>query len=185
MTALNTALLAEELLKHTVSRCPICREPVPAEVWRLGNEVHLRRTCATHGPADAVVASDARFYWLAQGNPQNACCGAGGGCCGDDDDEAGSAPGQALRASDGSVAGTLGRNAVAATGAAPFETLSTCLALIEIVDSCNLACPTCYANSPPGAGSRVAESPLDDIQRRVQGVIDRKGPIEIFFIYWG
>ena len=28
------------------------------------------------------------------------------------------------------------------------ESLSTCLALIEIVNSCNLSCPTCYADSP-------------------------------------
>jgi hypothetical protein len=28
------------------------------------------------------------------------------------------------------------------------KSLSTCLALIEIVNSCNLACPTCYADSP-------------------------------------
>ena len=154
-----------ELLKRTVSRCPVCRAPAPAEVWRAGPEIQLRRTCAEHGEATAVISSDARFYWLAQGKPENACCGGGGG--------------NALRASDGSVAGTLGRNAQAAVGAAPFEQLSTCLALIEIVDSCNLACPTCYADSPASPGGRVQEASLEDIQRRVQGVIERKGPIEI------
>ena len=70
---------APELLKRTVSRCPACHAPAPAEVWRVGNEVHLRRTCAVHGEATVVISSDARFYWLAQGNPENACCG-GGGC---------------------------------------------------------------------------------------------------------
>ena len=165
---------ADEMLKRTVSRCLSCHEPVPAEVWRVGAEIHLRRTCPAHGAATAVISSDARFYWLAQGDPENACCG-GGACGGERDSE----PGNAVRASDRSVAGTLGRNASAVSGAFRFEQLSTCLALIEIVDSCNLACPTCYANSPVGAGETITEAPLDNIKERVQGVIDRKGPIEI------
>src|SRR4029078_5956570 len=82
--------------------------------------------------------------------------------------------GRACRASDGAVRGTLGRNATG-KGDAPFEKLSTCLALIEVVNSCNLACPTYYANSPVGAGQHVDAVPLADLQRRIQGVIDRKG----------
>jgi hypothetical protein len=63
-----------------------------------------------------------------------------------------------------------------------MEKLSTCLALIEIVNSCNLACPTCYADSPTGALDAV---PLADVQRRIQGVIDRKGRIEILQLSGG
>ena len=184
----NASSRPNELLKRTTSRCLVCHAPAPAEVWRVGGEVRMRRVCPDHGEATITISSDARFYWLAQGKPENSCCG-GGGCGGsrgvgpaaNDND----GPGQALRASDGTVAGTLGRNAAAVTGAAPFETLSTCLALIEIVDSCNLACPTCYANSAPLPGGGVAESSLEDIQRRVQGVIDRKGPIEILQLSGG
>lgn len=115
------------------------------------------------------IASDARFYWLAKGNPDNSrgCCG-GSACC----------------ASDGSPAGTLGRN-VAGRSNAPFEKLSTCLALIEIVNSCNLSCPTCYADSPLGAGHKVDAVPLKDLQRRIQGVVDRKGGIEILQLSGG
>ena len=71
-----------------------------------------------------------------------------------------------------------GRNAQL-PAATPFESLSTCLALIEIVDSCNLACPTCYANSPVGIGSEVKAHPLDSIKQRILGVLDRKGGMEI------
>src|SRR5213075_1778573 len=62
---------------------------------------------------------------------------------------------------------------------------STCLALIEIVDSCNLACPTCYADSPVGTGPKVGAVPLENIQSRIQGVIDRKGKIEILQLSGG
>ncbi|WP_256200279.1 radical SAM protein [Verrucomicrobium spinosum] len=63
--------------------------------------------------------------------------------------------------------------------------LSTCLALIEIVNSCNLACPTCYADSPIGTGMKVDAVPLEEIQARVQGVVDRKGGIEILQLSGG
>jgi hypothetical protein len=165
-------LTTETLLKRTTSRCPVCREPAPAEVIRVsrGNEakVYLKKTCAQHGESSVCIASDARFYWLAQGDPQNACCG-GAACC----------------ASDEGQPGTLGRNA-AGRGDGPFETLSTCLALIEIVNSCNLACPTCFADSPVGAtGPKLDAIPLADLQRRIDGVIARKGPIEILQLSGG
>lgn len=168
---------ARELLKRTTTRCPVCRAPVPGEVWREGRHparVILRRTCPTHGPAEAVLASDARFYWLAQGDR------ASGGCCGG-----------ACHAAEGPATGTLGRNAgvvfaeAPATSSARCETLSTCLALIEIVHSCNLACPTCYADSPIGAGAKVDAVPLSDLQRRIEGVIERKGRIEILQLSGG
>jgi len=166
----------ESLLKRTTGRCPVCHAACPAGVWRVEGagrgpaQVFLRRACPTHGEASVCIASDARFYWLAKGNPENARGGAcdGSACC----------------ASDGSAAGTLGRNA-AGRGDGPFEKLATCLALIEIVNSCNLACPTCYADSPQGAGANVDAVPLADLQRRIQGVIDRKGDIEILQLSGG
>lgn len=163
----------ETLLKQTTGRCPICHAPCPAEVWKVPEDGHdaiyLQRACPEHGIVSNCISSDARFYWLAQGDPQNACCD-GTACC----------------AGDG-LDGTLGRNAQPASpGEAKFESLSTCLALIEIVNSCNLACPTCYADSPLGGhGERVDAVPLPDLQARIQNVIDRKGGIEILQLSGG
>jgi uncharacterized radical SAM superfamily Fe-S cluster-containing enzyme len=114
------------------------------------------------------IASDARFYWLSKGKSENGCC-SGQACC----------------ASDGSPAGTLGRNAEPGDALGVMEKLSTCLALIEIVNSCNLSCPTCYADSPVGVGQKVDAVPLDDLKRRIQGVVDRKGVIEILQLSGG
>ncbi len=157
-------------LKQTTSRCPACYAPCPASVVKRDGKVFLERECAVHGEFSACLASDARFYWLALGDEKNrngSCC-AGGSCC----------------SADGETAGTLGKNA-AGRGDNPIETLSTCLALIEIVNSCNLACPTCYADSPVGIGPKVDAVPLDEIKARVQGVIDRKGGIEILQLSGG
>ena len=220
---MNLTCTTESLVKRTTSRCPVCHASVPAEVWKVsdgkGARVFLRRTCPEHGRAEACIASDARFYWLTQGDPKNQCCG---GSC---------------KAAEGDGVGTLGRNAGAPVQSAQSsvlssqcsepdaqcetastfsrdsapselstdalstehsaatasqlstldsqpaaERLSTCLALIEIVNSCNLACPTCYADSPTGALDAV---PLADVQRRIQGVIDRKGRIEILQLSGG
>lgn len=178
LTALTMALpaklefkLADELLKRTTSRCPSCHAPCAAEVWRTGgipSKVILKRSCPEHGEASICISSDARFYWLAKGKAENACCG-----------------GQACRASDGAVTGTLGRNADPGEALGLQEKLSTCLALIEIVNSCNLSCPTCYADSPFGIAQKVDAVPLEDLKQRIQGVINRKGRIEILQLSGG
>ncbi len=165
--------LTDELLKRTTSRCPVCRVACPAEVWRTGgipSRVLLNRTCPEHGAESVCIASDARFYWLAKGRAENESCGCGpGSCC----------------SADGSNTGTLGRNADPGEALGIQEKLSTCLALIEIVNSCNLSCPTCYADSPAGIGPKVDAVPLADLQRRIQGVVDRKGKIEILQLSGG
>jgi 7,8-dihydro-6-hydroxymethylpterin dimethyltransferase len=183
------SLQKETLLKKTRSRCPTCHASCPAEVWRTEGtpaKVFLKRTCPVHGEASVCIASDARFYWLAKGNPENegACCA--GGNCGTKVSpvDFNFSKGAAISAADGSVSGTLGCNADG-KGNGSFEKLSTCLALIEIVNSCNLACPTCYADSPVGAGAKVDAVPLKQLQQRIQGVIDRKGKIEILQLSGG
>ena len=172
-TLSKNILLVDELLKRTTSRCPVCHAPCPAEVWRTGgipSKVFLKRTCPEHGQASVCIASDARFYWLAKGKEANSCCGGGASAC---------------CSADGSNSGTLGRNAEPGDAIGVMEKLSTCLALIEIVNSCNLSCPTCYANSPVGTGQKVDAVPLTDLKQRIQGVIDRKGQIEILQLSGG
>lgn len=145
----------DKRLKSTTSRCPACLSPCAAEVVQRKGRIDLNRICPVHGEFSACIASDARFYWLAQGKESNrdgSCCG-GGACC----------------SADGETAGTLGRNSAGRNGS-PFEVLSTCLALIEIVNSCNLSCPTCYADSPlmnrRGGGSRPPLTPAHSLRER-------------------
>src|SRR5207302_534427 len=129
--------LADKLLKRTISRCPVCHAECAAEVWRVGGvpaRVMLKRTCEEHGEAAVCIASDSRFYWLSKGRSEHSTDE--GGC---DRDAAGAS--HVCCAADGSAAGTLGRNANPGDALGIQEKLSTCLALIEIVHSCNLSCP--------------------------------------------
>lgn len=159
----------KESLKSTRSKCPVCHRLCPAEIWKCTGKpakVWLSRSCPEHGSHDTCLASDARYYWIAKGDPSNAC--------GDD---------CACSADPTAALGTLGKNA--AKPGTP-EVLSTCLALIEIVDSCNLACPTCFADSPVGVtGERLKYHSLQDIQQRIVGVLERKGGIEILQLSGG
>jgi len=171
-------IVSSEKLKTTTSFCGLCRENVPADVMKRNvsgdlSEVYLQKHCPTCGDSETKISSDARFYWLSHGqrNVEKNC---GCGPCG------------CTKSAEGENIGFLGRNAeLKLPEEKPLETLSTCLALIEIVDSCNLSCPTCFADSPMGTGEKVNAVPLDQIKSRVQGVIDRKGQIEILQLSGG
>jgi hypothetical protein len=147
------------VIKRTTSRCPVCKGDAPAEVRELGGRVYMSKRCPEHGPFDVLLARDARRYHLATG-ASGSCCGSGCGC-----------------GPTGAAAPVDARD--------PFEVLSTCIALIEIVDSCNLTCPTCFASSPWGADDDVDCVAFDDFVARVGGVIARKGFIDVLQLSGG
>lgn len=164
---------SDRTLKTTSSVCPVCKQHLPATVVQRGDSVFLCKTCPTHGPFEACISSDARWYHLSLGADADsgggACCG-GSGCCGGDE-------------SAGLVSLTSGGGGHDET---IIERSSTCIALIEIVETCNLECPTCYAGSapPPGSESHVALS-IDDFRGRMESVIARKGLIDILQLSGG
>jgi len=157
-------------LKSTTTFCSQCREKVPADVVQTeASEIWLHKNCPSCGEQSVKISSDARFYWLSKGQEINDCSDGSCGC--------------AVPAK-GEQIGFLGGNAVMDLPKVdPLEKLSTCLALIEIVDSCNLSCPTCFADSPHD--SQVDAVPLEELKSRIQGVIDRKGGIEILQLSGG
>lgn len=147
------------LVKDTASRCPACGRTVPARVVERDGAVWMEKSCDAHGEFRVRLQSDARWYFESRGNAANAaapCCGTGG--CGSPGDR---------------------------SAADPFETLSTCVALIEIVETCNLTCPTCYAGSPHGTGEDLRFTPFEEIVRRVDAVAARKGTIDILQLSGG
>jgi len=168
------ALLKETLLKKTTSRCTICKKQVPGAVLKINqgasDHIVMRRLCDNHGIQDFVVASDPRFYWLAKGDPKNESCGCGPTCC---------------TPSREGKKGYLGNNAIDSEKKGIFEKLSTCLALIEIVDSCNLSCPTCFADSSLGTGHALKYYSVENILTRIEGILATKGNIEILQLSGG
>lgn len=113
------------LIKNTRSICPVCLEPVQADVRERERQVWMDKNCTTHGKFSALLSSDSRHYYLARENnsPGQSCCSPGG--CG------ASAPTSVVEAE-----------------TAPWLNHS-CTILIEIIERCNLSCPTCFAGSSP------------------------------------
>ena len=151
----GASLSIERVIKATRSRCPTCRADIPASVVERDRRVFMEKSCPEHGAFRVLLQSDSRWYFPSHGDPGNA----GGACCG----------GGGCGAREGD----------------PFDTLSTCVALIEIVESCNLTCPTCYAGSPYGVGDDLRFAPFDDVVRRVDAVCARKGTIDILQLSGG
>jgi uncharacterized radical SAM superfamily Fe-S cluster-containing enzyme len=154
-------------IKSTESRCPVCLARIPAQVARRCDAVVMTKSCAAHGEFEAILAHDASRYYASHGAggcadaPSSGCCDpsdrASSGCC---------APGNP-DATD------------------PFERLSTCVALIEIVESCNLACPTCFASSPHGVGDDLKCTPSREVRQRIAAVVARKGFVDIIQLSGG
>ena len=134
----------------------------------------MSKRCEKCGESQSKLSSDARFYWLSTGareEESSACSGKACGCA---------------TPVTGEQVGYLGKNATRPIPETdPIEVMSTCLALIEIVDSCNLTCPTCFADSPQATGKDVEAVPLEKLKQRIESVIERKGPIEILQLSGG
>lgn len=145
--------LTHSLIKRTTSRCPTCLAAIPADVFKTAAGVFMHKACPDHGSFAVRLATDPTYYYHSLGDRT---CGSACACHGTDS-----------------------HTDATSTSADPFDTLSTCIALIEIVDSCNLTCPTCYAASPFGINADLKYTPADEVIRRIESVIGRKGFIDI------
>ncbi len=160
-----------QILKHTTSLCPQCLRNVPATVVRVGEEIQLHRICSDHGAFAAVINSNDRFYYLSVG-----AAAIGDLPVASQNPSAVGLPVLPTGAADG------GRGCGGA-GCGGVEHLSTCIALIEIVNSCNLACPVCFANSPHE--HHVDALAFSEFRKRVLAVTGRKGKIDILQLSGG
>jgi uncharacterized radical SAM superfamily Fe-S cluster-containing enzyme len=58
----------------------------------------------------------------------------------------------------------------------------SCLTIVEVTDRCNLACPTCYANSAPNYGRHRT---LEEIEKMFDTVVDNEGEPDVVQISGG
>lgn len=163
------------MLKQTRSLCPQCRQTLDATVFARNDEVYMEKTCPEHGDFEVLVSSDERFYHLS--------VGAGDGettesqsCC---------SPAPEKRNGGGLQILGQGSACCADVPESLAEHSSTCIALIEIVTSCNLKCPTCYADSPFLPKDSVDALSLEDFDQRIASVVERKGEIDVLQLSGG
>lgn len=155
----------DRLLKTTISLCPDCLRHVPAIVFTRRERVWMRKRCPDHGPGEAILENDERFYFLSNKD----CSGRrfaedrvltfplfDGGCCGD-------------RNCGASVADP-------GTGSSDFTDQSgnkSCTILVEVTNACNLSCRVCYSDA---RGDRIL--PLDRFERYMLRLIQQHGTLD-------
>jgi uncharacterized radical SAM superfamily Fe-S cluster-containing enzyme len=54
--------VTEALVRTTTSLCATCKRSAPAELWRTGGRIVMRKVCDVHGPAEVEIASNADWY---------------------------------------------------------------------------------------------------------------------------
>ncbi|MBI2853030.1 MAG: radical SAM protein [Chloroflexi bacterium] len=112
-------------VETTQSVCPWCFAVVEASIVEDGGRIFMHKTCLEHGDFRVLLSSDAEWYH--RSFPFNK-------------------PGTTPRGYSTGVKDGCPNDC----GLCPDHIQHTCLALIEINSDCNLACPTCYADSRPG-----------------------------------
>ena len=110
--------------------CDICFQGVPAYLETVGNNVELRKTCGIHGVQAGVYSTDLKYFELCQAVAR-------------------AAPGSPVS---GSQAPLKARQNKANVNGSSY----LAAAILELLHECDMACPTCSAESFPGAG-RIKE----------------------------
>ena len=54
--------MTDRLLRTTSSLCAVCKQATPAEVWREGDHVVMRKRCVLHGASEVLVSPNAAWY---------------------------------------------------------------------------------------------------------------------------
>jgi len=130
------------VLGITQSLCPECMDVVPAKIILKGKRVYFRKTCQQHGSRDDFVCSDVKWYDRAEFNVP------------------GKLPKEHAIQPD--------RGCPLDCGLCTEHEQHTCIGLLEITSSCNLACPMCYAESGPGGKHLTLQQCREIIDRYVR-----------------
>jgi uncharacterized radical SAM superfamily Fe-S cluster-containing enzyme len=129
-------------LGTTKSLCPECLGLVDAKIVERRGRVYFRKNCPTHGKREDFVCSDVRWY----------------------DRLEYSTPAKLPR----SIGTEAKKGCPYDCGLCEEHEQHTCIALVELTESCNLECPMCFAASAPGGKHRSVEECKRAIDRFVE-----------------
>src|SRR3982751_5792659 len=132
---------------QTSSLCETCLEVVPAKVIIEDEKVFYLKRCRQHGVQKTLISDDLDYWraqklWLKPGD-------------------------RPLRTQTRTEAGF-----PFDCGLCPDHEQHSCLAIIEINQACNLACPVCFANATDIHGSH---RPIAEIERMLDALVESEG----------
>ncbi len=143
--------------RQTTSLCETCLEPVPAKVISEDGCVYYLKRCRAHGVQKTLISDDLAYWqqqalWLKPGD-------------------------RPLQTQTRTEAGC-----PFDCGLCPDHEQHSCLALIEINQACNLACPVCFANATDMNG---AHRPLAEVERMLDALVASEGEPDLVQISGG
>lgn len=142
---------------QTTSLCETCLDLVPAKILIEGDDVFYQKRCPEHGVQKTLVSTDADYF---------------------------------KRTRDYLKPGDKPLHFQSRThfgcpydcGLCPDHEQHSCLALIEINDTCNLACPVCFADSSP---HRPGQRTLAEIETMLDALVASEGEPDLVQISGG
>jgi uncharacterized radical SAM superfamily Fe-S cluster-containing enzyme len=132
---------------QTQSLCETCLELVPAKIIIEDDQVCYLKRCLTHGVQKTLISDDIEYWrqqklWIKPGD-------------------------RPLQTQTRTEAGC-----PFDCGLCPDHEQHSCLAIVEINQACNLACPVCFANATDIHGSH---RPLGEIERMLDVLVESEG----------
>src|SRR5260370_16620845 len=144
-------------LGQTTSMCEGCVRLGPAKIIEQNGAVWYQKRCADHGVQKTLVSSEARYWKRCR-----------------DFLKPGDLPLQFQTRID--------KGCPYDCGLCPDHEQHSCLALIEINETCNLTCPTCFAGSSPALSGQL---PLAVIERMLDTLVASEGEPDLLQISGG
>ena len=142
---------------QTTSLCGVCLALVPAKILIEEGSVFYQKRCLTHGVQKVLVSTDAAYWRLCR---------------------------DYLKPGDRPLAFQT-RTELGCPydcGLCPDHEQHSCLALIDINEACNLACPVCFSDSSP---HRTLHRPLAEIERMMDALVVSEGEPDLLQISGG
>ena len=141
----------------TLSLCSKCLRRVDAKVIFENEKVFMLKRCPTHGPEKVLIATDVEYYR----NTRNFV----------------------KRSEMPKKFNTHAHfGCPYDCGLCPDHEQHSCLTIVEVTDRCNLACPTCYAESSPHHGRHRT---LEEIEWMFDIVVANEGQPDVVQISGG
>jgi uncharacterized radical SAM superfamily Fe-S cluster-containing enzyme len=138
-------------LGQTTSLCETCLALVPAKITAEQGCVYYLKRCREHGVQKTLIADDVAYWksqrdWLKPGDRPHALQSSTEHGCPYD------------------------------CGLCPDHEQHSCLAIVEINEACNLACPVCFADSSP---AREGHRPLAEIEAMLDALTASEGEADL------
>jgi uncharacterized radical SAM superfamily Fe-S cluster-containing enzyme len=155
MSMTNSNLRDHYFLGMTQSLCPTCLAVIQAKIVTRDGRVYFQKHCPQHGPREDFVCSDAGWFDRLDYN----------------------VPGREPL-----------KYGIEPRKGCPYDCglctqheQHTCIAVLEITDSCNLSCPMCYASSGPG-GKHLT---VAECERAIDRLVEMEGQAEVLQLSGG